>query len=122
LIGSVLYGIAFIYFAHTTLIALEQSIPDYEPLWRQLVGVYTFHGGLMVAGGVMFGIDSLRAQVLWRGAVSLFIIGIMLNLGVALLPLPDILKILGSLVRNLGLIAMGMSVMRKPIVLPQAVT
>lgn len=121
-IGSVLYGIAFIYFAHTTLIALEQSIPDYETLWSQLGGVYTFHGGLMVAGGVMYGIDSLRAKVLWRGAVSLFIVGIMLNLGVALLPLPDILQILGSSVRNLGLIAMGISVMRKPIVLPQAVT
>jgi hypothetical protein len=87
-------------------------------LWGKLGGVYTFHGGLMVAGGAMFGIDSLRAKVLWRGAVSLFIVGITLNLGVALLSLPDILQILGSSVRNLGLIAMGVSVMRKPVVLP----
>lgn len=118
LIGSVLYGVAFIYFAHTTLIALEESIPDYEMLWRKLGGVYTFHGGLMVAGGLMFGIDSLQAKVLWRGAISLFIVGIILNLGVALLLLPDILQILGSSVRNMGLIAMGVSIIRKPVVLP----
>jgi hypothetical protein len=113
LIGSVLYGVAFIYFAHTTMIALEEAIPNYEMLWGKLGGVYTFHGGLMVAGGVIFGIDSLRAKVLWQGAVSLFIVGVILNFGVALLPLPDVLQILGSSVRNLGLIAMGVSIIRK---------
>jgi hypothetical protein len=118
LIGSVLYGVAFIYFAHTTLIALEESILDYEILWRKLGWVYPFHGGIMVVGGAMFGIDSLRAKVLWQGAISLFMAGIMLNLGVALLPLPAILQIFGSAVRNLGLIAMGVSVLRKPVVLP----
>lgn len=64
----------------------------------------------------MFGIASLRAKVLWQGAVRLFMIGIILNLGVALLPLPDILQILGSSVRNLGLIAMGVSVIQKSVV------
>jgi hypothetical protein len=122
LIGSVLYGVAFIYFAHTTLIALEEAISDYEILLRKLGNVYTFHGGLMVAGGTMFGIASLRAKVLWQGAVSLFLFGIILNLSIALLPLPDILQILGSSVRNLGLIAMGVSIIRKPIVLPESVT
>lgn len=122
LIGSVLYGVAFIYFAHTTLIALEQSISNYEMLLGKLGGVYTFHGGLMVAGGTMFGIASLRAKVLWQGAVILFLVGMILNLGVALLPLPDILQILGSSVRNLGLITMGVSIIRKPVVLPKSVT
>ncbi len=122
LIGSVLYGVAFSYFAHTTLIALEEAISNYEMLLGKLGGVYTFHGGLMVAGGTMFGIASLRAKVLWQGAVSLFMVGIILNLGVALLPVPDILQILGSSVRNLGLIAMGVSVIRKPVVLPESVT
>jgi hypothetical protein len=82
-------------------------------LWRKLGSVYTFHGGLMVVGGIMFGIDSLRAKVLWRSAVSLFLVGIILNLGFALLPLPDTLQILGSSVRNLGLILMGVSVIRE---------
>jgi hypothetical protein len=118
LIGSVLYGVAFIYFAHTTLIALEETISNYEMLLGKLGGIYTFHGGLMVAGGTMFGIASLRAKVLWRGAVSLFMAGIILNLGVALLPLPDILQILGSSVRNLGLITMGVSIIRNSVELP----
>jgi hypothetical protein len=118
LIGSIIYGIAFIYFAHTTLYALEESILDYETLWRKLGGIYTFHGGLMVAGGAMFGLASFRAGVLWRGAVGLFVVGILLNLGLALLPLPEILQTLASSVRNLGLIAMGISVACKPATLP----
>ncbi|OLP15398.1 hypothetical protein BST81_26630 [Leptolyngbya sp. 'hensonii'] len=122
LIGSVLYGVAFIYFAHTTMIALEQAISNYEILLGKLEGVYTFHGGLMVVGGTMFGIASLHARVLWQGAVSLFMLGIILNLGVALLPLPDILQILGSSVRNFGLIAMGVSVIRESVVFPESVT
>jgi hypothetical protein len=117
LTGAVLYGVAFIYFAHTTLIALEEAIPNYEILWSRLGDVYTFHGGLVVAGGILFGIDALQADVLWRWAVSLFIAGIFLNLVIALLPLPEILQILGSSVRNLGLMAMGLSVIRKPVVL-----
>jgi hypothetical protein len=112
-IGSVLYGIAFIYFAHTTLYALEESIPNYEMLWGKLGGIYTFHGGLMVVGGLLFGLDSLRVGVLSRCAVSLFIVGIILNFGLALLPLPDILQVLGSSVRNLGIIAMGIGITRK---------
>lgn len=118
LIGSVLYGIAFIYFAHTTLYALEESIPNYETLWRKLGENYTFHGGLMVVGGVMFGIDSLRARILWRGAIGLFMVGIIFNLSLALLSLPDILQILGSSMRNLGLIAMGVGIARRLFVLP----
>ncbi len=63
LIGSVLYGIAFVYFAHTTMIAFEESISNYEMLLEKLGNVYTFHGGLMVTGGMMFGIASLHSKV-----------------------------------------------------------
>lgn len=112
LLGSVMYAIAFIYFTHTTLYALEQSIPDYETLWQQLGGAYAFHGGLMIAGGLLFGLAALRARVLWRSAVILFLIGIILNLILGLLPLPDIVQIAGSTVRNLGLMGMGVGLMR----------
>ncbi len=43
---------AFVYFAHTTLLSLEESLPNYEVLWQKLGSVYTFHGGLMVVGGL----------------------------------------------------------------------
>jgi hypothetical protein len=114
LLGAVLYGVAFIYFTHTTLSAIEGSIPDYETLWRKLGGVYTFHGGLMVVGGGLFGLAALRAQVLWRGAIMLFLIGIALNLGMALLSLPEMGQIVGSTVRNLGLMGMGVGLIRSP--------
>jgi hypothetical protein len=112
--GSVLYAIAFIYFAHTTLYALEESIPDYKMLWNRLGGTYTFHGGLMVTGGLLFGLAALRAKVLWHSAVILFSIGIALNLILGLLPLPDIVQTAGSAVRNLGLMGMGVGLMRSP--------
>jgi hypothetical protein len=108
-IGSLLYSIAFIYFTHTTLYALEESIPNYEILWQKLGYVYTWHGGLMVVGGILFAFDSLRAKILPRVAVLIFLVGIILNLSLTFLPLADIWQTLGSFVRNLGLIIIGFS-------------
>lgn len=112
LTGAILYGIAFIYFTHTTLLALEESIPNYEMLWGRLGGIYTFHGGLMVVGGLLFGFAALKAGVLWQKGVVLFITGLMLNLVLTFLPLPDILQTIGSTIRNLGLITIGFGLMR----------
>lgn len=112
LTGAIIYGIAFIYFAHTTLYALEESFPNYEMLWHRLGTAYTFHGGLMVTGGLLFGFASLKAGVLWRKAVILFIFGLLLNLLLTFLPLPEILQITGSTIRNTGLIAVGLGLMK----------
>ena len=113
LAGAIIYGIAFIYFAHTTLYALEESFTNYELLWNRLGAVYTFHGGLMVGGGLLFGFTSLRAGFLWRKGVILFIAGLLLNLLLAFLPLPDVLQTLGSTMRNFGLIGIGVELIRK---------
>lgn len=107
LTGAILYAVAFIYFAHTTLYALAESFPNYELLWNRLGFVYTFHGGLMVVGGLLFGFSSLKAGTLWRNGLILFIFGLLLNLIIAFLPLPDIVQISGSVMRNLGLIGIG---------------
>lgn len=107
LTGAILYGTAFIYFAHTTLYALAESFQNYELLWNRLGAVYTFHGGLMVVGGLLFGFSSLKAGILWRNGLILFIFGLLLNLIIAFLPLPDIVQISGSAMRNLGLIGIG---------------
>ena len=112
LVGAILYGIAFIYFAHTTLLALEESISNYEILWQRLGAIYTFHGGLMVVGGLLFGFSALKAGVLWRKGVILFIFGLLLNLLLTFLPLPDIMQIIGSSIRNLGLIGIGFGLIR----------
>ena len=61
LVGALLYGIAFTYFAHTTLYALASQAPTYEALWQQLGSTYTVHGAFMVVGGLLFAVAALRA-------------------------------------------------------------
>lgn len=111
LIGALLYGVAFTYFAHTTLYALAEHVPTYEALWARLGILYTVHGTLMVVGGLLFAWSALRAGWLPRGALMLFVVGLLWNFLLALLPLPDILQTIGSSARNLGLMAMGYAIL-----------
>lgn len=107
LVGALLYGMAFTYFAHTTLYALQLHAPNYEVLWQQLGPAYTVHGAAMVVGGLLFARAALRTDVLPRFAVLLFGAGLFVNLVLALVPTPDILQTVGTLVRNAGLAGMG---------------
>lgn len=107
LAGALLYGIAFTYFAHTALHALQSATPSYEVLWQQLGAAYTLHGALMVVGGLLFAWAALRAPSLPRLAVLLFGAGLLVNLGLALVPAPDMLQVVGTAVRNAGLVGMG---------------
>ena len=112
--GALLYGAAFTYFAFTTLYAIVERLPDYATLWHRLGAVYTVHGGLMVAGGLLFSGAALGARTLPRGAVALFLAGIVTNLVLAFLPAPEILQTAGSTLRNLGLIAIGVAIFAAP--------
>jgi hypothetical protein len=112
LVGAVLYGVAFTYFAHTTLFALALGTPDYELLWERLGVAYTAHGALMVIGGLLFASAALRSSCLPRGAVWLFGGGLCVNLLLALLPAPDLLQTVGTAIRNAGLIGMGYALLR----------
>jgi len=107
LVGALLYGIAFVYFAHTTLYALQSQTPNYEVLWQQLGPAYTAHGAAMVIGGLLFARAALRTIVLPKLAVRLFGAGLLINLGLALVPAPDILQTVGTVIRNAGLAGMG---------------
>ena len=113
LIGALLYGVAFTYFAHTTLYAIAEQVPTYEALWSRLGSLYTVHGAFMVVGGLMFAWSALRAGWLPKWPLLLFAFGIALNLLLALIPAPDILQTFGSAARNLGLIAMGYAILFK---------
>jgi hypothetical protein len=111
LAGALLYGVAFTYFSHTTLLALEQHVTTYEALWGLLGSTYTVHGALMVCGGLMFAISALRAGWLPKVSLLLFLFGLSLNFVLALLPVTDIFQTAGSTLRNIGLIAMGCAVL-----------
>lgn len=113
LIGALLYGVAFTYFAHTTLYAISEHIPTYEALWSRLGSFYTLHGGFMVFGGLLFAWSALRAGWLPKWPLRLFALGLALNLFLALVPAPDILQTVGSAARNLGLMAMGYAVLSR---------
>ncbi|WP_255094231.1 hypothetical protein [Synechococcus sp. J7-Johnson] len=116
LIGAGLYGVAFTYFAHTTLYAIAEGIPTYEALWSRLGTLYTVHGAVMVIGGFLFGWSALLAGWRPRWPLLLFASGLSLNLLLALIPSPDILQTIGSALRNSGLMAMGYAVLfqRRP--------
>lgn len=111
LAGSLLHGAAFTYFAFTTLHALQSRVPSYEVLWQQLGPVYTVHGAAMVIGGLLFAAAALRSAAYPRPAVWLFGTGLLVNLGLAMVPAPDILQTLGTAIRNAGLVGMGWSLL-----------
>jgi hypothetical protein len=112
LLGALLYGFAFVYFTHTTLLALALDTPNYAELWQHLGSIYTLHGVLMIVGGVCFGWASLRAGVLPRWTAALFLTGLLINGVLGLLPAPEILQTIGTALRNAGLIGMGWSIGR----------
>lgn len=113
LAGALLYGIAFIYFAHTTLFALETATHDYGQLWHRLGPLYTAHGAMMVLGGVFYGVASLRARVFPHWTAAVFLAGIALNAVLALTDAPEVWQPVASALRNLGLMAMGACLLRR---------
>jgi hypothetical protein len=65
----------------------------------------------MVVGGLLFVVAAHRAGDLPRPAVRLFGTGLLINLVLALVPLPDILQTVGTAIRNAGLVGMGYSIL-----------
>jgi hypothetical protein len=109
LMGAVLYGFAFIYFSFTTLVAINDHSASYAQLWNRLGTTYTVHGGIMVAGGLLFGYASLKARVLPDWSLLLFLAGILLNPTLTFLDVDDMLQTAGTAFRNIGLIGMGLA-------------
>ena len=114
LAGAVLYGISFIYFAHSSLYALVARTADYPTMWDELGGLYTAHGAMMILGGVLFGLPTLKAGVLPRWTSIVFLAGLALNAAIAALPVDPNIQALGNDVRNIGLIGMGVALSRPP--------
>lgn len=114
LVGSLLYGASFVYFAHTTLRALEDSVTNYPALLATLGSVYYVHGGgLMIAGGLIFFAASLSAKRLSSTGLVLFACGLAINLVVAFVPVTEMLQISGSVFRNVGLIIIGVKLLAR---------
>ncbi len=111
LTGAIAYGASFIFFAGTTLYALVSTTEDYSTLVEELGSIYTFHGGLMVAGGLLFGASVIQGRVLPRWTGITLILGVSLNLLLRLLALPDLTQIVGSTIRNIAFIGIGITIL-----------
>lgn len=112
LAGAVAYGTSFIFFSGTTLYALVAKTEDYSTLLNELGHIYTFYGGLMVAGGILFGMAAIKAKVLPKWTGWCLILGVGLNLLFSLLAFPDLSQIIGSIFRNIAFIGMGTAILK----------
>ena len=113
LTGAIAYGISFIFFAGTTLYALISKTGNYSTLVEELGSIYTFHGGLMVVGGLLFGSAVIQARVLPQWTGWLLILGVSSNLLLHLFALPSLTQILGSTMRNIAFVGMGIAILSK---------
>ncbi len=114
-IGAILYGVSFVYFAHTTLYAIVENVADYEALWTELGAVYTAHGIAMILGGLAFGGATYQSRVFPAWTSVVFLSGISVNALLTVVGAPEILQTLGRALRNLGLIGMGLFLAARPI-------
>ena len=92
--------------------ALVSKTANYSTLLDELGSIYTFHGGLMVAGGILFGMAVIKARVLPRWTGWLLMLGVSLNILFFLLAFPDLSHIVGSIVRNIAFVGMGVAILR----------
>jgi membrane associated rhomboid family serine protease len=90
---------------------LSERAVDYATLVQSLGPIYMVHGGLMVIGGLLFGIAALRIRVLPRMAILAFLSGVALNLLFSLVSVPILWQTIGSTARNLGLMGMGVGLL-----------
>ena len=92
--------------------ALVANTADYPTLIEELGHIYTFFGGLMVVGGILFGIAVIEAKVLPRWTGWLLIFGVSFNILFSLLAFPDLSHIFASMVRNIAFIGMGIAILK----------
>ena len=112
LLGAALYGYSYVYFAATALLAWSHGAEDYAVLVRDLGTIYTAFGVVMVFGGTLFGIAAWRAAVFPCWAAGLLVAGSLLTLAAGLGGLPALLNVGGNVLRSLGLLGLGLAVLR----------
>ncbi len=85
------------------LVRLEKLQPLLQKLrWLRVLGDTIFACGAIGIGCYLTMYDLSRGFF-----VLLFAIGLLVNLGLALAPAPDILQTIGTAVRNAGIVGMG---------------
>ena len=106
------YAYAYVFFTFTVVYALVDGTPDYDALTDDLGLWMTLHGAIMLLAGIGFGVAVARAEVLpaWTG----YTLAVGVVLVVATQGAGNGVELVATAVRDLGIAAMGASLLRLP--------
>jgi hypothetical protein len=107
LIGSVLYGVAFVGFSATVLYPLVTGDRDPDAVFEDFGAIYDAHSGLAAVGGTLFGISVLRARVFPRWTGLALLAGLALTAVLVGLGAPEGVQTTGTAIRGLAFAGMG---------------
>jgi Ca2+/Na+ antiporter len=109
-VGAVTYAYTFSFFTGTVVYALVNRTTDWQMLQRQLGVWLTIHSALMVVAGTTFGLAVARAKVLPRWTSITLIAGMVLFAATS--GLPETMRTITAVVRDLVFAAMGASILQ----------
>jgi hypothetical protein len=112
LVGAVLFGYAFVFWAGFTLHGLLTHATDLPALAADLGGWYWLHAVLQTTGGTLFAIAAWRARVLPRWSAALLLAAMIGHVLLSVSGLPESYRWVTTTAQNLAFVAMGAAVVR----------
>lgn len=107
LIGSVLYGVAFVGFSATVLYPLVIGDRDPDAVFEDFGAIYDAHSGLALLGGTLFGISVIRAEVFPRWTGVALLAGLLLTAVLVVAGAAEGVQTAGTATRSLAFAGMG---------------
>lgn len=86
LFGATAYAYSYVFFTGTVLYALIAGTQNYPALTKLFGAWMTVHGGIMLAGGLAFGLATVRTRVLPRWTGICLVVGVVLVVSASWLP------------------------------------
>lgn len=111
IVGALLYGMGFVYFEHAVLYALTEDISGYADLKSRLGTLNTVYGTFMIYGALIFAWAAVHTEQFPRYPALLLALGVVVNIVLWLLSVPDTYQTMGTAVRNLGIACIGWALM-----------
>lgn len=113
LIGSVLYGVAFVGFSATVLYPLVTGDRDPDVVFEDFGAIYDVHSGLAALGGTLFGVSVLRAGVFPRWTGIALLAGLALTAALVAVGAAEGVQTIGTAIRGVAFAGMGAFCLRR---------
>jgi hypothetical protein len=107
LIGSVLYGVAFVGFSATVLYPLVTGDRDPDAVFEDFGAIYDANTAVAAVGGAMFGYSVIRAGVFPRWTGIALLAGLALTAVLVGMGAPEGVQTIGTAIRGLAFAGMG---------------